>query len=137
MDKEDLLFEIGFFEGVLDREPDNLEVLTVLGHICTLAGEYRKGLRIDERLAGLRPQDPIVQYNLACSQSLLRDVDAALASLGRAVSLGYTDYEHMLEDPDLAHVRSDRRFRDILTRLVRAARRGPGIPASAEQDQSE
>ena len=42
------------------------------GNNLTLKGRYADGLQIDKRLVGLRPQDPLAHYNLACSFALLR-----------------------------------------------------------------
>ena len=68
------------------------------------------------RLAGLRPKDPFVHYNLACSYSNLSDLDGAFDALGRAFDLGYRDYPHLLKDPDLEKVRQDRRFKQLLNK---------------------
>jgi len=136
--EEDLAFEIEFFDGVRRREPDNVEVLTVLGHAYTRAKRYAEGLEIDRALARLRPEDPLVHYNLACSQSLTEDVDASIASLEKAVALGYADYEHMSRDPDLAQARDDRRFPALLVRMIRAARGVARTAAStAEEKQGQ
>ena len=62
-------FEVEFFEGIIRRRYDYWEILSVLGNHYTAAKAYRKGLKIDERLAILRPNDPVVFYNLAFSSA--------------------------------------------------------------------
>ena len=137
MEKEDLLFEIEFLEGIRAREPDNVEVLTLLGHDYTQAGLLPQGLEMDLRLASLRPFEPIVHYNLACSLSLTGDTDGAVQALEKAIALGYTDHQHLLGDPDLAALRGDPRFASLLTRLLRAVRRRAKARVSSEKDQGQ
>ena len=115
---DDTRFEIEFFEELVSCDPCNEEALMILGNTYTRRGEYEKGLSIDRRLARLRPGDPTVYYNLACSYCLLRKLDEAFTALGRAISLGYRDARHMTKDPDLANLRSDPRFGTLLGRLI-------------------
>jgi tetratricopeptide (TPR) repeat protein len=111
--KEDLEFEIRFFEGISRRDPDFIEALQILGDAYTRTGQWEKGLRIDQRLARLCPDNPLVFYNLACSYSLMRQLDAAFAALGQAVQLGYDDARWLIKDPDLVNLRQDDRFKKI------------------------
>jgi tetratricopeptide (TPR) repeat protein len=113
-DQSQLDFEIEFFQGVLERRPDYVDVLRVMGNNLTLKGRYAQGLQIDKRLIGLRPNDPLAHYNLACSYALLKRPDQSLKSLRRAVELGYRDFRYMREDRDLDSIRTDPRFRQLL-----------------------
>ena len=107
-------FEIWFYEGILEQCPDYPDVLGILAHAYTARGYYEKGLWTDLKLAKLCPGDPVVFYNLACSYSLLGELDDALNTLRKSVELGYDDAEHMNGDPDLRSVRSDDRYSEIL-----------------------
>ena len=116
--KQDLEFEIEFFEGVALREPDYVEALQILGDAYTKSGQWEKGLKIDQRLAKLCPNNPLVFYNLACSYSLLKRVDEAFAALTDAVKRGYNDARWLNKDPDLANLRQDHRFEKLRTNLT-------------------
>lgn len=111
-------FEIAFLEGVIKRDPRHEEALRILGHTYTARGDYAQGLAMDLRLARLRPDDPTAFYNLACSFSLMNRLDESLATLRRAIELGYADLAHMMRDPDLTRLRADPRFK-TLARLLR------------------
>src|SRR5512133_2219186 len=100
-EQRDLDVEIGFIEGVVKRDPSYVEALQILGDDYTRRGRYCDGLKIDEKLAHLRPSDSLVLYNLACSYSLTDRVDKALDALEKALSLGYRDLKWLAEDPDL------------------------------------
>jgi tetratricopeptide (TPR) repeat protein len=113
-EQSQLDFEIEFFGNVLERRPDYVDVLRVMGNNLTLKGRYAQGLQIDKRLIALRPSDPLAHYNLACSYALLKRTEPAIKSLRRAIELGYRDFRYMREDRDLDAVRNDPRFRQLL-----------------------
>jgi tetratricopeptide (TPR) repeat protein len=113
-DQSQLDFELEFFSAILERRPDYVDVLRVIGNNLTLKGRYAQGLQIDRRLVQLRPNDPLAHYNLACSFALLKRPDQALRALRRAVELGYRDFRYMLEDRDLDSIRHDPRFRQLM-----------------------
>jgi hypothetical protein len=61
---------------------------------------------VDQRLAKLCPNAPMVQYNLACSFSLLNKLPEALVALKSAIDLGFSDFGWLSQDPDLANLRN-------------------------------
>ena len=113
-EQNQLDFEIDFFGHILERFPNFVDVLRVQGNNLTLKGRYAEGLQIDKRLASLRPNDPLVHYNLACSYALLKRPEQSIKTLRRAVELGYRDFRYMREDRDLDSIRHDPRFRQLL-----------------------
>ncbi|HEV3203039.1 MAG TPA: hypothetical protein VGY77_01590 [Gemmataceae bacterium] len=112
--QEQLDFEIEFFNAILERRPEYVDVLRVMGNNLTIKGLYAQGLQIDKRLVQLRPGDPLAHYNLACSYALLQRLEQCLKTLRRAIELGYRDFRYMREDRDLDSVRNDPRFRQLL-----------------------
>jgi len=114
--KEDIEFEIAFYNGLIEKNPDFAEALIALGELYTAAGMYREGLAVDEQLVQIRPDDPIVLYNLGCSYSLLGHIDKAYRSVKKAINYGYCDFKHLQQDNDLSNLREDRRFQQFLTR---------------------
>jgi tetratricopeptide (TPR) repeat protein len=107
-------FELDFFEGILNRNPEFVDALRAHGNNLTLKGRFADGLKIDRRIVDLRPRDALAHYNLACSFALLKKVDPALRALRKAIELGYHDFRYLREDRDLAAIRSDPRFRQLL-----------------------
>jgi len=108
--ESDPQFEIAFYENILKRSPGFVEALVALGDLYTKQGFYQKGLEVDERLARLRRDDPLVHYNLACSYSLMNDVSKARAAMVRAFALGYDDLSYLEKDPDLLNLLADADF---------------------------
>ncbi len=113
-------FTIWFLEGVLEKYPAYVECLMYLGNAYTATGMYEKGLRADLKLSRLRPTDPLVHYNLACSFSLLGRINESLESLERAVDLGYDDLMYLENDSDLDSLRDDERYKVLINKLKKS-----------------
>ena len=116
-DIADIDFEIQFCEGVLQKKPDFVEALTALGELYTRKGLFEKGLMVDEKLVQLKPDDPFVFYNLACSYSLLNEINKSFRSIRKAINCGYQNFEHLERDHDLANLRRDSRFQHYYSRI--------------------
>jgi hypothetical protein len=110
-------FEIQFFEAILRRHPDYIDVLRCLAESLSARGQFIRGLGVDEHLAALRPQDPIVRYNLACSLSLVNRLSDAVAELKNAIALGFRDFSHMEIDGDLDNVRQHAGYQSLVREL--------------------
>ncbi len=108
------LFCLEFCSSILDRRPDQFEALEMAANHFTRLGYYADGLGLDERLARIRPEDPGVLYNIACSFALVGRAEEAILALSRAAKFGYLNHRHMAEDEDLASLRGDDRFRQLL-----------------------
>lgn len=108
---EQMDYEIEFFERLLLKKPDFTEALEALAEVYTRRGFFDKGLNLDRELKKLRPDDPIVHYNLACSYSLMKEIDKSLETIKQAIVLGYDNLEYLQFDPDLVNLRQDDRFK--------------------------
>ncbi len=113
----DPAFETGFFESVLRREPDYVDVIEILGGLYTKQGRVADGLKMDRKLVKLQPRNATAHYNLACSLALSRRKADALRSLRQAVALGYRDFDWMLQDPDLEELKKHPEFLTLLDQL--------------------
>lgn len=116
-------FEIRFYEKLLHRRPNFVEALISLGDAYNRKGFYRESLEVDRKLAKLRPDNPTIHYNLACSLSLLGEYKQALKELKKAVLLGYDDFAYLLEDSDLKDLRKTPEFKSFLENIKRKAQK--------------
>lgn len=107
-------FELEFFAKLIATVPDFTDVLRIQASNLTTKGRLQDGLRVDKQLVAVRPHDPTAHYNLACRYALLKQADQAFGSLRKAVELGYRDFRFMEEDNDLASIRKDPRFRQLV-----------------------
>jgi tetratricopeptide (TPR) repeat protein len=113
----DLDIEIGFLEGVVQRDPDFVEALQVLGDDYTERGRLADSLKVDQRLRELRPEDPNVLFNYACSLALSGEMENACAELDRALDKGYRDFRWLQRDPDLVELRKHPAFKKIRAKI--------------------
>ena len=122
LDSLGLEFEMSLLEIALEKvnwetldtpsyTKKELGLLVSLGHIYSRLKKHRKGLETDQILVNLYPEDPCFYYNLACSHSLLGQMDDAVMAMDCAFELGYDNFDHMKKDPDLANLREDPRYR--------------------------
>jgi tetratricopeptide (TPR) repeat protein len=123
MKKDNLDFEISFYEGLIQKKSDFVEALFLLGDLYTKKGLYKKGLEVDKKLVKLRPYDPVVYYNLSCDYSLLRKIDSSLKALRKALELGFRDFRLIEKDPDLEFLRKDKRFEILILEFKKGIKR--------------
>ena len=117
--QRDLDIKIEFMEGLVQRDPDYVDALQLLGDHYTQRGRYVDGLKVDERLARLEPDNSLVFYNLACSYSLTEQFSRAALALEKALQLGYRDFAWLARDPDLRKLRQQPVYRRIEARIRR------------------
>lgn len=64
---------------------------------------------------------PLWHYNLACALALQGQEDEALQALDQAISHGFIDYQHTLDDSDFTKLRQSEAFQSLLTKMKRNA----------------
>jgi tetratricopeptide (TPR) repeat protein len=116
-EQADLDVTIAFLKGLVRRDPHYVEALQLLGDDYTRRGRFQDGLAVDEQLVQLRPGDPLVQFNLACSYSLTSQFELAAAALDKALDLGYRDFTWLGRDPDLKALRSHPLYENIRSKV--------------------
>lgn len=121
MDKpaEDLdsRFQIAFYENVLERVPDYIQVIELLGCLYTEEGRIDDGLRMDKLAVEIQPKNSTAHYNLACSLCLKTRDEEALRTLSKAIDLGYSDIDWLLQDDDLLALHEHPQFQALVNRL--------------------
>ena len=116
-EQRELDTKIEFIEGLVRRDPQYVDALQMLGDHYTQRGRIAEGLHVDEKLAQLEPENPVVFYNLACSCSLTQEFDRAVAALHKAMELGYRDFAWLAKDPDLKNRRDQPAFDEIKAKI--------------------
>ena len=105
---------VDFFERLLARRGDSVDVLRVLAELVSRKGLAHRAVELDRRLVDLLPDDFLARYNLACSLARAGRPDEAIDSLSRAILLGYDGLAHMETDPDLESLRNHPDFRALV-----------------------
>jgi Flp pilus assembly protein TadD len=110
-------FDVQFYERVLERQPNDIRILKLLGELYARQGRHDRSLEIDRRLVNLLPRDGTVHYNLACSLAMVGNSQEAVAALAHALELGYNDFGQLEVDPELDGVRGRPEFQTLLRRF--------------------
>ena len=110
----ELDFRMGFLEAALPARSEDRDLLSELGEIYTRRGMYREGLALDIKLARLFPDDPVVNYNLACSLALSGETERSVKAIQKAILKGFAEFDLLRSDEDLASLRELPEFRALL-----------------------
>jgi tetratricopeptide (TPR) repeat protein len=110
-------FDVEFYQRVLQRQPNNVRVLKLLGELYARQGRHDRALAVDQKLSELAPDDAVVCYNLACSLAMQDESAKAIEALARALELGYNDFSHLEVDPDLEKLRPLPEFQSLLRKF--------------------
>lgn len=87
---------------------------------CLAKQDYEAALKACDRMIELAPTFSAAHYNRACCLARLGQIDAAIAAIQKAIDAGWTDSAHARTDDDLASLRTDKRFTEMLDKIVRA-----------------
>jgi len=64
----------------------------------------------------MTPNHPITLYNLACIESRLQNIPAALNYLEQSLQKGYKNLDHINTDTDLENLRNHEAFKELISR---------------------
>jgi TolB-like protein len=108
---EQQLFEL--LPNYLLQNPDDARARIFFAATLAKVGRKAEAIREGATALELSPGDPMMLYNGACLYTRLGENEKALASLERAVALGYENFRWMQHDPDLDQLRNDPRFIEL------------------------
>lgn len=106
-------FDIRFYDAILERSPNYLDVLRCQGGLLARKGLHERSLEVDRRLVRLAPDDEVAHYNLACNLALAGQTREGLQQLRRALELGYRDFRYLTMDGDLDALRGADEYQDL------------------------
>jgi adenylate cyclase len=109
---------IGIAERHLQSNPDDARALYMAANGLAALREDARSRQFAERALAIRPDDPMLLYNVGCIFSMLGLTGAALDCLEKAARTGLTQkgwYEH---DSNLDSVRGEPRFLALLKEMA-------------------
>ena len=101
-------------EQQLESVPDDVRARIILSNAYAYFGNEDGAARELKRAVALRPEDPNVLYNAACSFALLNKRAEALEHLKKAWDAGYVNLDWAARDPDLACLHDDPEFQRLI-----------------------
>ncbi|MFZ5563895.1 MAG: tetratricopeptide repeat protein [Thermodesulfobacteriota bacterium] len=104
------------FESALSIKPDHLNAANSLVAAFSAIGDYDRAASVLKSLLEKRPDSAAtICYNLACLYSIKGDVKTAAEWLAEAIKNGFSLWELVESDPDLANLRNSPYFDGIMT----------------------
>ncbi len=81
------------------------------------AGKFKDALETGKEMLSIAPNDGRTLYNMGCLSCKVGDNAKALEYLDRAAQNGFNDAAQAEKDDDLANIRNDPRFRQIIAHM--------------------
>ena len=103
------------------RYPDDQRAIYLGAVALARQGRKKEALEWAARAEALDPQDAVALYNLACVACVCGDVDKGLRYLESAITHGYPHLSWIENDADLAALRADPRFGEVVAGLRETA----------------
>ena len=84
------------------------------------ARNFGRARNICEQAIVWEPQNPVHHYNLACIEAQAGGprLPYAWGALDLSIALGFNDVHHLQTDPDLAPLRTDPRFANLVRKMI-------------------
>jgi serine/threonine protein kinase/Tfp pilus assembly protein PilF len=101
----------------LSTHPDETRAWTLGAAALADLGEPEKAAEWIARALAIDSDEPVIQYNAACTYAGLRKVDEAIRCLEKATGMGFVSKEWIENDSDLDPLRDDPRFQQLLAGL--------------------
>ena len=100
-------------EKHIELNPDDARAYTMGAVALCRLGERAASLQWAEKAVAIDPNDPGIQYNVACLFALEGETARAVDCLEAAVRAGFAHRAWVEKDPDLDSIRDDPRFKAL------------------------
>jgi TolB-like protein/Tfp pilus assembly protein PilF len=123
LDRPDLMME-SFVRGLavakahLEFQPEDARAWYLGAHANFELGDVDEARRWCEKAMDLAPEDAATLYNAACLFCIMGEIDSCFASLKKSIDNGFAHPQWLENDPDLAAIRKDPRYKKLLARLT-------------------
>ena len=104
------------FEDHLRDVPEDARARGLVANYYAEMGRVEEARREVQMATTLRPNEPLILYNAACTYCAMKQKGDALETLGKAWRAGYRDSEWAWRDPDLAILHEEPEFARLFPR---------------------
>jgi len=101
----------------LELNPDDVRALCLGATAHIKLGNKKLGLEWTSKALELEPEDSGVLYNVACSYSLLDEIEDSIEFLEKSVNNGFTKKDWLINDSDLDPLRDHPKFQSLIEKM--------------------
>jgi non-specific serine/threonine protein kinase len=101
-------------ERQLEWTPDDVRARMLLANHYAFVGRSADAVRELQKAVAMRPEDPSMLYNAACTYGIMQRKTEALDLLIKAKAAGWADFDWAARDPDLTCLRDDPVFQRLV-----------------------
>lgn len=101
----------------LELNPEDVRALTLGAATHIKLGNKKLGVEWAAKALELEPEDTGVQYNVACSYSLLGEIEEAIELLEKSVDGGWAHKDWLINDSDLDPLRDHPKFQSLIEKM--------------------
>lgn len=109
------------YEGLTRTEPNNGQAWFRLGSSLASLNKFSEAIRPLERATEILGR-PVVYYTLGSIYAKLNNKEKAFDNLTKAAGAGFPNINQVKNDPNLAEIRSDSRFKAVYEAIEKNAR---------------
>jgi tetratricopeptide (TPR) repeat protein len=121
------------YEAITKAEPSNGQAWYRLGVALQAMGKYEQAIEAYQH-STQTGSNPATMYNLATAYSKTNNREKAFEWLRKAVAAGFAQVKQLETDADLATLRDDSRFKEVMAQAQRNAKPCAAKPESRQFD---
>ncbi len=106
---------IGWFESVIELEPDNLHALLAIAWCHKRTHNFRASIHAMEQAIACEPDNAIAHYNLACYLALDGQMQRCVGRLAKALQLEPQFRIYIVDEADFDPVRDHPDFQSLVS----------------------
>lgn len=103
------------YSRAVSLKQDSVEARYGLVQSFSRKQDYAEAIKVMQEIQALQPDNPETYYNLACVYSKGNHADESIKYLRKAVDMGFSNWDLIRKDPDLANVRDRVEVIELLT----------------------
>lgn len=105
------------YRKLTELDPKNGHAWHMAGFTLHMDGKLDEALPFHVKATEFPQSRPVASYNVACVHALKGDKEKAFEWLGKAVEAGFTNLEHITNDPDMDPLHADPRWEKLIAAI--------------------
>ncbi len=105
---------INHYQKAISIEPGGIHAMFRLALVHSVRNEPDKALAVLQDMRRIEPDNPEIYYNIACIYAKKNEVETSVAWLKQAIEKGFSNYDLIRKDPDLANIRNTPFIKDLM-----------------------